>query len=70
MAVDSGGKDLARPVRFSPAEWLDHFTDFGRIELHPDPPFLRMPRVDPPTLRLARTPPGKPVPEAERASSS
>ena len=44
------------PVRLSPEDWLDHFTDFGKITFHPDPPFLRQePRhADTPTLRLKR----------------
>ncbi|MDH3680814.1 MAG: hypothetical protein OEV40_12780 [Acidimicrobiia bacterium] len=44
------------PRRLSPAEWLDRFTDFGKIHVHPDPPFLRREPVpfDPPTLRLKR----------------
>lgn len=44
------------PTRLTPPEWLDRFTDFGQIHLHPDPPFLRRepPTFDPPTLRLKR----------------
>lgn len=55
MAVDP--RDQADgPTRLSPNEWLERFTDFGKIHFHPDPPYLRREPVafDPPTLRLRR----------------